>query len=500
MELATSPARSISLTIRPSTGSSFTTSISSDSTVLQLKEQLATAQVPASSIRLVYSGRVLKDEDLLSSYDIQDGHAIHMIKRATNRASQQAVETARQAAPSAPRRIGLGLGGLGGEMNPDLMNILLNNPMVQDMMSNPDVVRRMMMSNPQTRQVMENNPEVAQMINDPAFLRQSLDMARNPNLMQQAMRNNDRAISNLEMIPGGFNHLKRMYHSVQEPMEASRNQPLPSTDELNQRFAAELNADTQPITGTLNTTPLPNPWAPRSQQQGAMNPFAAMMQGNDRFGGLGGRHGGMTRSPFGHPGAGAHPFAGLFGPPPRNPSSAGVTGTDASQAATNPLSAMFGAGARPGATGANTQIPQGRPMNPFAFPELGSPEAFQQVMQFNQFMRQMQQQQQQQGQPNFSGGPSLSPFGIPGFPPVDPAAMAAASRQPPTTATAASASSQTTATTSAPAAPLPPPEERFQTQLAALRDMGFSDDNRNVRALLASGGNVDSAVEWLLRM
>lgn len=90
-------------------------------------------------------------------------------------------------------------------------------------------------------------------------------MARNPKLMKQALRNNDRALSNLEMIPGGFNHLRRMYRSVQEPMEASRSAPQPSTDDLNERFAAQLNADTSPNAGALNTTALPNPWAPRPQ-------------------------------------------------------------------------------------------------------------------------------------------------------------------------------------------------------------------------------------------
>lgn len=62
------PQQAIVLTIRPSSGSTFTTAISTDSTVLQLKEKLATADLPAASIRLVYSGRVLKDDDQLSVY------------------------------------------------------------------------------------------------------------------------------------------------------------------------------------------------------------------------------------------------------------------------------------------------------------------------------------------------------------------------------------------------------------------------------------------------
>jgi ubiquilin len=55
------------------------------------------------------------------------------------------------------------------------------------------------------------------------------------------------------------------------------------------------------------------------------------------------------------------------------------------------------------------------------------------------------------------------------------------------------------ATPAAPAAPLPPPEVRFQTQLAQLQEMGFYDATSNINALLATGGNVNAAVERLLR-
>lgn len=48
-----------------------------------------------------------------------------------------------------------------------------------------------------------------------------------------------------------------------------------------------------------------------------------------------------------------------------------------------------------------------------------------------------------------------------------------------------------------PAANLPPPEERFQVQLQQLNDMGFFDAQQNIRALLATGGNVHAAVEYL---
>jgi len=47
-------------------------------------------------------------------------------------------------------------------------------------------------------------------------------MARNPNMMREMQRNTDRAMQNIEMLPEGFNHLRRMYTNIQEPMmEAS---------------------------------------------------------------------------------------------------------------------------------------------------------------------------------------------------------------------------------------------------------------------------------------
>jgi len=50
----------------------------------------------------------------------------------------------------------------------------------------------------------------------------------------------------------------------------------------------------------------------------------------------------------------------------------------------------------------------------------------------------------------------------------------------------------------APGEPAQPPEERFEAQLNQLRDMGFFDQQENIRVLLMVGGNVNAAVETLL--
>jgi ubiquilin len=49
-----------------------------------------------------------------------------------------------------------------------------------------------------------------------------------------------------------------------------------------------------------------------------------------------------------------------------------------------------------------------------------------------------------------------------------------------------------------PSAPNVPPEELYATQLAQLQEMGFFDTQENIRALIATAGNVHAAVERLL--
>ena len=58
-----------------------------------------------------------------------------------------------------------------------------------------------------------------------------------------------------------------------------------------------------------------------------------------------------------------------------------------------------------------------------------------------------------------------------------------------------SSSSSAGTTTSAAAAQTEPPETRFATQLATMQEMGLTDTARNIRALVATGGNVQYAID-----
>lgn len=50
-------------------------------TVEELKQQIATenSDFPADQQRLIYSGRVLKDNEFVEKYGLKDGHTIHLV-------------------------------------------------------------------------------------------------------------------------------------------------------------------------------------------------------------------------------------------------------------------------------------------------------------------------------------------------------------------------------------------------------------------------------------
>lgn len=71
-------------------------------TVLDLKQLLASEEyenISADRQRLIYSGRVMKNEEPLSTYKIKNGNTIHMVKSASSN-TQNA--TASSASPSNP--------------------------------------------------------------------------------------------------------------------------------------------------------------------------------------------------------------------------------------------------------------------------------------------------------------------------------------------------------------------------------------------------------------
>ncbi|CAK7267835.1 hypothetical protein SEPCBS119000_002753 [Sporothrix epigloea] len=417
-----------------------TITMAESATVLELKTKLSTEEyenIPVERQRLIYSGRVMKNDDTLGTYKIKAGNTLHLVKSAASNhppagssaAASAAGGTARSsaAASAIPTNMAAGtpandlLAGLTGArfaghlglpnadmfgpdggMNfatEDQINQMMTNPaMVQSMaeaLNNPAFVDHLIQSNPTLRDL----PNAREFIQSPMFRQ----MLTDPETM--------RAMSRMRSMMSG------------------------------------ASAGSFPAPGATDNTPA---GAPATPAGGA------------------GATGAATANPFG----GVNPF--LFGQPFANANAAGGNG------AANPMAALFGATAgagagageaRTGAAAGGTESAgaggAGSPNaagNPFAallggqganIPGLGqmTPEMMQQMM---------QTLQQNRG----------SPFGFNPF--------ASGMNSPP------------------PPQDNRPPEEIYATQLRQLNDMGFYDFNQNIAALRRSGGSVEGALAVLL--
>lgn len=143
--------------------------------------------------------------------------------------------------------------------NPEMLQNIMNNPMVTALLSDPNIVREMLLSNPRMRQLVDRNPELNHVLNNPEVMRQTIEMMRNPELMREMTRNTDRQLANIETHPEGFNLLSRLYHDLQDPLY----------DSMTQSGQQESSSNSAPIVDAQrnerNTNPLPNPWSSGGQ-------------------------------------------------------------------------------------------------------------------------------------------------------------------------------------------------------------------------------------------
>ncbi|PWA02029.1 hypothetical protein BB558_001835 [Smittium angustum] len=224
--------------------------IERDKTILDLKSLLEPLfNYPIRRIRLVFGRQILKDELSIREYGILDNSEVKLIVLADNEESSTSSSRSvqKQASPQN-----------------EMLLQASKNPLFKELLKSPELMQNILKLNPQFKQLMKKNPEFQNVFQDPGFMDQFFSAAQNPEVMKEMMRNNDRAISNLEMQPGGFNYLTQMYNNVQKPMENSAMENQKITRATNERLARALNT-TEPPKDKINITPLPNPWGAKPQ-------------------------------------------------------------------------------------------------------------------------------------------------------------------------------------------------------------------------------------------
>ncbi|KAJ4963465.1 hypothetical protein NE237_023404 [Protea cynaroides] len=499
-------------------------------------EAIQNCDIPAEQQRLIYKGRILKDDQTLESYGLQGDHTVHMVRGFAPPSSTNTTGTANVGGPNtgvgrgvgsnegagfggglgASLFPGLGVNGLGGSgasglfgtglpefeqvqqqltQNPNMMREIMNMPVIQNLMNNPDLMRNLIMSNPQMREIIDRNPDLAHILNDPSTLRQTLEAARNPELMREMMRNTDRAMSNIESSPEGFNMLRRMYETVQEPFLNATAMAGNTGNELGSNpFAALLGNQgggqaRDPSTNSMttgsetstgspapNVNPLPNPWNTGGGGVQTNTTTRSNTAGDGRAPGLGGIAGlGLPEM--------EQMFGGMQDPSLSNQFTQNPAFSQMMQSLlSNPQYMNQILGLNPqlrSMLDSNSQLREVM-QNPDFVRQWTSPETMQQVLSLQQSLLSQLGRQQSAQEPGQTGGGTGTPnnmglellmnmFG----------GLGAGSLSVPNTSDVQ-------------------PEQLYATQLSQLQEMGFFDTQENIRALSATAGNVHAAVERLL--
>lgn len=418
-----------------------TITMAETATVLELKTKLATTEfenIPVERQRLIYSGRVMKNDDTLSTYKIKPGNTLHLVKSAaSNHQPTSTAAAASGASPAAAVPTNMAAGTPANNILAGLTGARFagHAPLPNSDIFGPDGGMQLPTEDQLTE--MMANPAIAQSVNEAL--------------------NNDSFVDLLLQSNPALRDTPHAREMIQSPMfRAMLTDPEHIRMVGRMRRAMGGGQSAFPAPGATDSTPSGAPASDGAAAGQAANPFAGanpfmpLFPGMGANPGAGGNAADMNRfmSMLFPGGAGA---AGAAGAPGATAgaatAAAGTTAESGTRAAGEQAGAAAGTGAAPGAAAGAAAG------NPFA--SLfggGAPGGFQVTPEMMQQAMQM------------FGGAGGNPF-------------AAAAPSPPDNR---------------------PPEERYAEQLRQLNDMGFYDFDQNVAALRRSGGSVQGAIQHLL--
>nr|XP_006000333.1 PREDICTED: ubiquilin-4 isoform X3 [Latimeria chalumnae] len=505
--------------------------IGETASVWEFKEEISKRfKAKHDQLVLIFAGKILKDGDTLNQHGIKDGLTVHLVIKTAHKggfsvrvpdpAATQPSTSSSTTVPSesstrtegnsstGPSTVtstptlsssvlsgfggfsGLGSLGMGSAnfmelqqqmqrqlmSNPEMLSQIMENPFVQNMMSNPDLMRQMIMANPQMQQLMERNPEITHMLNNPELMRQ---FGNNP----------------FSALSGGTNS------SASEPSR------------------------------TENREPLPNPWIPSSSSSSSPSTTTAAASSNPASSSEGGTTASTTQAPptVSNPlGVSSTTLGnGMFNSPgmqsllqqiSENPQlmqnmiSAPYMRSMLQALAQNPdfasqimLNNPLFAGNPQLQEQLRLQLPVflQQMQNPDSLSVITNPRAMQALLQIQQGLQMLQTEA-----PGLI--PGLGPLGPAGVPVVTGGSTNPESSVPSPSATTTGSSpaggsnpqqqlmQQMLQLLAGGSSQAQSPEVRFQQQLEQLSAMGFINREANLQALIATGGDINAAIERLL--
>lgn len=184
--------------------------------VIDLKNKLSGSEfegIPADRQRLIYSGRVMKNDDALSVYKIKNNNTIHLVKSAASNPAPAAASSSAPTPQAIPQNMSAGTlpsnllagltgarfaghanlpgrdlfgadGGMGAPPTEEQVAEMLSNPAIAQTMNealnNPAFIDTMIQANP----MLANMPNAREMLQSPYFR----NMMTNPEAIRAAAR------------------------------------------------------------------------------------------------------------------------------------------------------------------------------------------------------------------------------------------------------------------------------------------------------------------------
>nr|CAH7762595.1 unnamed protein product [Callosobruchus chinensis] len=260
------PPKKITICIKtPSEKESF--DVNENVNVKVLKEQIASKfSAEPDQLCLIFAGKIMDDIDNIQDHHIKDGMTVHLMIRAAPRTPEAGPQRPPADVSASPFHLGA-LGGISGLQqlgmgtanfmeiqnqmqnelltNPNMLRNLLENPLVMQLMNNPDVMRNLVTRNPQMQELLQRYPEIGDVLNNPELLKNTSELAKNPSMLQELMRSHERLLGIDPSSPTPVtNPIPNLFQNIQEPGLTS----------LRAQFQA--SATTMPGTGVMYPPPL----------------------------------------------------------------------------------------------------------------------------------------------------------------------------------------------------------------------------------------------------
>ncbi|XP_061485739.1 ubiquilin-1-like [Rhineura floridana] len=204
------------------------------STIQQFKEEISKHfNCETNQLVLVFFGRILKDQDTLRQCGIMDGMTVHLVIRSLKRDQEDPPQP-----PYVPRTMTHALipsassltspafspSSQGSWGLPDLNPTSTEWQVVPTSEMIIQKVRQVILANPEIQQLAQQVPAISHILNNMDIMRvildkmrEIMDLAKNPDMIQDLKAPDQALISLQGSIPGGDNPLRQLNSEIQEP-------------------------------------------------------------------------------------------------------------------------------------------------------------------------------------------------------------------------------------------------------------------------------------------